>query len=67
MFELCIMKKIVGFILLILCLSACATMQMRQEPTLLMSSPQKIQYYQEQISRYNYLIEQEQNKIEATK
>lgn len=57
------MKRGFMFILLLLLLSGCATMQKRQEPTLLMNSAAKIQYYQEQITRYNYLIEQENKKI----
>lgn len=60
------MKKTLLYLTLVL-LSGCATMQKRQEPTFLMSSPAKIQYYQEQITRYNYLIDQERKKIEISK
>lgn len=55
-------KLIVLGLLTIAALNSCATMQKRQEPTLLMSGPAKIQYYQEQINRYNYLIDQERKK-----
>ena len=61
------MKIACYLILFLLLLAGCATTQPRQEPTLLMSSDAKIQYYQEQITRYNYLIEQEKKKIELSK
>ncbi|MGD0340273.1 MAG: hypothetical protein ABSA76_00995 [Bacteroidales bacterium] len=54
------MKKLV--LLLFLLLTGCASMQPRQEPTLLMNSDAKIQYYQEQITHYQYLIDQERKK-----
>jgi hypothetical protein len=37
-------------------------MQPRQEPTVLMNSDAKIQYYQEQIAHYQFLIDQEKKK-----
>jgi hypothetical protein len=61
-----IMKKIIP-LLFILFLTSCATMQKRQEPTLLMSHEAKLQYYQEQITRYNYLLEQEKLKTDSKK
>jgi len=61
------MKKIIVFILLILCLTACASTQNIQRTTLFMNSDSKIQYYQEQIDHYNFLIKQEEKKIEAVK
>lgn len=42
-------------------------MQKPLEPTIFKSSDAKIQYYQEQIARYNYLIEQEKKKQEVSK
>ena len=45
----------------------CAASQKRQEPTMFMNHQARIQYYQEQIVRYNYLIDQEKKKIEAEK
>ena len=49
------MEKILGLFFVLL-LSSCATLN---EPagTVLMTSDQKIQYYQEQISHYQFLIE----------
>jgi len=61
------MFKAIVLILFVLFVSGCATSQKRQETTLFMNSQAKIQYYQEQITRYNYLIEQEQKKIAAEK
>lgn len=55
------------FFILLLVLFGCATSQPQQSPTLLMSPEAKIQYYQEQITRYQYLIEQEKKKIENKK
>mgnify|MGYP001614772714 FL=1 len=54
------MEKILGLFFVLL-LSSCATLN---EPpgTVLMTSDQKIQYYQEQISHYQFLIEQEKKK-----
>jgi hypothetical protein len=58
------MKKIIPFIFLLL-LTGCASMQPRQEPTVLMTPEQKILYYQNQINHYQLLINQEQKKVEA--
>jgi len=60
------MKKFIGLVLLIF-LSSCAVTQKPQEITVFKSPEAKIQYYQEQINRYNYLIEQEKKKIELSK
>ena len=55
------------FGLLMLFTPGCAASQKRQEPTMFMNHQARIQYYQEQIVRYNYLIDQEKKKIEAEK
>jgi hypothetical protein len=55
------MKKSLCLFFLVL-LTGCATMQPRQSPTVLMNSDQKIQYYQEQINHYIFLIDQEKKK-----
>jgi hypothetical protein len=62
------MKKVLLLLILFSAIAfSCATTQPRQEPTLLMSSEAKIQYYQEQITRYQFLIDQEKKKIESKK
>ena len=61
------MRKLIAICLLFLFLTACAASQKRQEPTMFMNHQAKIQYYQEQIDRYNFLIDQERKKIEAEK
>lgn len=61
------MRKLTPVCLLFLFLVACAVGQKAQTPTTFMNSQAKIQYYQEQIDRYNFLIEQERKKIEAEK
>jgi uncharacterized protein YceK len=62
----------IALFLAILLFSGCASlqnlnssMQPVQKPTYMMNSSAKIQYYQEQIDHYNFLIEQERAK--ATK
>jgi len=52
-------------VLLFLFLSGCAATQKPQQATILMNSQAKIQYYQEQVDRYNFLIDQERKKIAA--
>lgn len=56
------MKTII-LLFFVLILAGCSTMQKPQQTTLLMTPEAKIQYYQEQIIRYNYLIEQEKKKL----
>jgi uncharacterized lipoprotein YajG len=60
------MKKIIPLFFILL-LAGCAAQQNVQQPTLLMNSEAKIQYYQEQIDHYTFLIEQEKKKAEASK
>jgi len=57
------MKKICLLICAVLLLSGCATLQNQQKLTWYMSREAKIQYYQEQIDHYEFLIEQEKKKI----
>jgi outer membrane PBP1 activator LpoA protein len=57
------MKKITPLLLFVLLLTGCATAQKPQEITMFKTPEAKIQYYQEQITRYNYLIEQEKKKL----
>jgi hypothetical protein len=59
------MKKLA--VLLFLLLAGCASMQQQQKPTVLMNSEAKIQYYQEQITHYQFLIDQEKKKQELKK
>jgi uncharacterized lipoprotein YajG len=59
-------SRIVCFALLLL-LAGCAAQQNVQKPTWWMNSQSKIQYYQEQINHYQYLIDQERAKTEVLK
>jgi uncharacterized protein YceK len=63
-------KYFIALFFVILLLSGCAaikdvnsSMQPVQRPTYMMNSPAKIQYYQEQIDHYNFLIEQEKTRV----
>jgi hypothetical protein len=59
------MKKIIAFFILFIILNiSCATPQPTQQSTLLMDPDAKIQYYQEQITRYQHLIELEKEKLD---
>jgi hypothetical protein len=58
------MKKNIPLLILFLLLVSCATTQKAYEPTVFKSSAAKIQYYEEQIARYQYLIDQEKKKAE---
>jgi hypothetical protein len=60
------MKKVLSFVFVLFLIPGCATMQPRQTPTVLMNSDAKIQYYQEQITRYQHLIDLEKAKAEKT-
>jgi outer membrane biogenesis lipoprotein LolB len=59
------MKLFLAFCILLL--SGCAGTQKVQKPTWYMNSDSKIQYYQEQINHYQFLIDQERKKIELDK
>jgi uncharacterized protein YceK len=67
-------KYFIALFFVILFLSGCAaiknansSMQPVQRPTYMMNGPAKIQYYQEQIDHYNFLIEQEKLKMAEKK
>jgi len=60
------MKRVILLFALALLFAGCATLH---EPagSLLMNSAQKIQSYKEAINHYNFLIEQEELKIQKAK
>jgi hypothetical protein len=67
-------KRLIPVIVVIFSLCSCASlkdynssMQPAQKPTYMMNSEAKIQYYQEQINHYQFLIDQEKKKQEVKK
>ena len=56
------MKRRALFFFLLVLLAGCAATQNMPQMTYMMNSASKIQYYQEQINHYQFLIEQEKLK-----
>ncbi len=55
------MKKVISlFAFFVLLLASCATI--KEPGTALMNKAERIQYYQERASHYNFLVEQEKSK-----